>query len=85
MKIKKNIFKAVVEQFLNMIQNDIVEGNGFESFIGWLEDGEVFRLNGMNEEDVELAMEYARELADDIDNLHWKFERFCYEPDEFNN
>ena len=79
MEYKKKIFKAVVEQFLNMIQNDIVEDNGFEGFLGWLEDGEVFRLNGMDEGDVLVAMMYAKELADDIDNLHWTLATFCDE------
>lgn len=79
MEYKKKIFIAVVEQFLNMIQNDIVEDNGFEGFLGWLEDGEVFRLNGMDEGDVLVAMMYAKMLADDIDALHWKLATFCDE------
>lgn len=79
MEYKKKIFKAVVEQFLNMIQNDIVEDNGFEGFLGWLEDGEVFRLNGMDEGDVLVAMMYAKELADEIDTFHWRLARFCDE------
>lgn len=79
MEYKKKIFKAVVEQFLNMIQNDIVEDNGFEGFLGWLEDGEVFRLNGMDEGDVLVAMMYAKELADEIDAFHWRLARFCDE------
>lgn len=62
MGYKKKIALAVVEQFLNMIQNDVVEDNRFESFMGWLADGEVFWANGM---------------SDDIDNLHWKFAQMC--------
>lgn len=43
----------------------------------WLEDVKVFCLNGMSDEDVNVAMMYAKELADDIDNLHWKFAQMC--------
>ena len=74
---KQKIALAVVEQFLNMIQNDVIENNGFESFEGWLADGEVFWLNGMSDEDIKVAMMYAKELADDIDALHWKFAQMC--------
>ena len=77
MEYKKKIALAVVEQFLNMIQNDVVEGNRFESFMGWLADGEVCCLNGMSDEDIKVAMMYAEELADDIDNLHWKYAQMC--------
>lgn len=77
MDYKKKIALSVVGQFLNMIHNDVIEGNRYESFLGWLEDGEVFRLNGMDEEDVKVAMMYAKMLADDIDNLHWKFANMC--------
>lgn len=77
MEYKKKIALAVVEQFMNMLQNDVIEGNRFESFEGWLADGEVFELNGMEDIDVKVAMMYAKELADDIDNLHWKFAQMC--------
>ena len=77
MVYNEKIAKAVVSQFLNMIQNDVIESNGFESFIGWLADGEVFKLNGMTDEEVRLAMIYANVIADDIDSLHWKFADMC--------
>lgn len=31
----------------------------------------------MSDEDIKVAMMYAKELADDIDNLHWKFAQMC--------
>lgn len=74
---KEKIAKAVVSQFLNMIQNDVIDGNRFESFEGWLEDGNVFWLNGMSDEDIKVAMMYAKELANDIDALHYKFAEMC--------
>ena len=36
---------AVAEQIINMLENDIINKNGGESFLGWLGDGEVFRIN----------------------------------------
>ena len=74
---RKEIAKAVVEQVLNMLQNDVIEGNRFESFIGWLEDGEVFHLNGMSDDDVETAMEIAHSIESEVDTLHWKMAKLC--------
>ena len=34
--------QIVVEQMINMFQNNVIEGNGVESFEGWCEEGEVF-------------------------------------------
>ena len=74
---KQKIALAVVEQFMNMIQNDVIEDNGFESFMGWLADGEIFEQDGMSNKDIEAAMKLAKEFADDIDALHWKFAQMC--------
>ena len=69
-KTDKEIKQAVAEQLANMLMNNIVGDNGVESFRGWLEDGEAFRLNGMNEGDVQKAMALALKLetATDIIN-----------------
>lgn len=74
---KEKIAKAVVSQFLNMIQNDVIDGNRFEPFEGWLADGEVFEQEGMEDIDIKVAMMYAKELANDIDALHYKFAEMC--------
>ena len=34
--------KAVVEQVIAMLDNNVLADNGFEQFSGWCEDGEVF-------------------------------------------
>ena len=70
----KNIVLAVAEQFANMFSNDILAENGGESFIGWLEDGEVFELNGMTEEEINECMEFAKLVTPQIDNAMWAFE-----------
>lgn len=70
----KEIIKAVCNQIINMLENDVVNEYGVEGFVGWLEDGEVYRLNGMDEEDVEKAMELSRNIADNgLDNITWKY------------
>ena len=56
---------------MNMVENDIIEDNGTESFICWLEDGAVFANNGHGEDEVAQLMEYAREVALDIDDFTW--------------
>ena len=66
----KEIKKAVAEQIINMIDNNILHDNGTEMFEGWLEDGEVFALNGMSEEDIETAMGYAHEVSAALDTIN---------------
>lgn len=56
----------VAQQIINMIENDIINDYGGESFLGWLGDGEVFRLNGMNEEDTLQAINLAKGIDDEI-------------------
>lgn len=48
--MKKNVqaaLVAVVGQIINMYNNNVLAGNGNESFTGWCEDGEVFDENQM--------------------------------------
>ena len=71
---KEEIKRKVVGQLINMLDNDIMAGNGTEPFLGWLEDGEVFRLNGHSEEEVDELMEFAGKIAMQVDNLVWQIE-----------
>lgn len=72
-KYNKDIVQAVTSQVINMWDNNVLCENGAESFIGWLEDGEVFANNGMTEEEVDKAMEMANEIAPLVDELTFKF------------
>ena len=56
----------VNQEEFDMIENDIINDYGGESFLGWLGDGEVFRLNGMNEEDTLQAINLAKSIDDEI-------------------
>ena len=73
---KQEIKNAVTQQIINMLENDILNENGGESFVGWLEDGEVFRLNGMNEYEVSVAMSLAKSINDEVTSMVFNLEHF---------
>ena len=70
------IRNEVTQQIINMLENDILNENGGESFVGWLEDGEVFRLNGMNEYEVAVAMSLAKSINDEVTSMVYFLEHF---------
>ena len=71
---------AVAQQIINMLENDIINENGGESFLGWLADGEVFRLNGMSEEDTLRAVNLAKSIDDEVTFMIFTLEK--YDEDE---
>ena len=52
----KDIKQAVAATICDMLHNNIVEDNGVETLRGWTEDGKVFSLMGMKENEVKRAM-----------------------------
>ena len=70
---KKEVIKAVTEQLINMLYNNTIEENGAESFVGWCEDGEVFALNEMSEDDVESCMDLVNEISPLVDKLSCQY------------
>lgn len=72
----KEIRNAVTQQIINLLENDILNENGGESFVGWLEDGEVFRLNGMTEYEVAVAMSLAKSINDEVTTMVYNLEHF---------
>jgi len=70
------IRNAVAQQIINMLENDILNENGGESFVGWLEDGEVFRLNGMTEYEVAVAMSLAKSINEEVTSMVYNLEHF---------
>lgn len=64
------IRKAVTEQLIGMLENNVLREYGTEPFRGWLEDGEVFSNNGMSEEDTKRAMEFADQISDAVDTIN---------------
>lgn len=72
MNYKTKIRKAVAEQIVAMLDNDVINENGFEPFEVWCNDGEVFA--NMDEEAgadfVNGCMNLARELAPMVDAIY---------------
>jgi len=64
------IRKAVTEQLIGMLDNNILHECGTEMFLGWLEDGEVFFNLGWAEPDIQRALEFARQIADAVDTIN---------------
>ena len=63
----------VAEQIVGMIENNVINECGMESFIGWLEDGDVFYAAECYEDsEIEEAMHLAREISELVDELSWK-------------
>lgn len=74
MNYTTEIRKAVARQVMAMLENDVINENGWEPFEGWCSDGEVF--DSMNEETgedfVNGCMNLAREIAPMVDAIHAK-------------
>ena len=70
---RKAMIKEITEQVINMYENNVLNENGSEGFIGWLEDGEVFHNNGHTDEEVDALMGLARDMASAIDGLTYKW------------
>ena len=68
---KLEIRKLVVEQIIAMWQNNILNENGFEEFVGWLEDGDVFFNMWMSDEDINEIMEFVHRIQNQVDELTW--------------
>ena len=63
----------VAEQIVGMIENNVLNENGGESFIGWLENGDVFyNADCYTDEEINEAMKLAHEIAPLVDELSWK-------------
>ena len=71
---KQEIKRQVVGQLINMLNNDIVLGNGSGCFLDWLEDGDVFANNGYSYEETNELMEFAETIAMQVDELVWQIE-----------
>ena len=70
--VKQEIKKLVVEQIIAMWQNNILNENGFEEFVGWLEDGEVFTYDAsLTKKDIEEIMDFVHRIQNRVDDLSW--------------
>ncbi len=65
---QKAVVIAVTGQVINMLENNVIEDNGVESFIGWCEDGDVF-----DEKNYEECVALMRKVAPLVDELTYNF------------
>lgn len=68
--------KMVAEQIVGMLENNVLRDCGMESFMGWLEDGDVY-YNAINcenytDEQIAEAIRLSVEIAPMVDELSWK-------------
>ena len=65
--------RAVANQLINMLTNNILEDNGTESFEGWCEDGEVFNDHPSYKEECVALMRKVAPLVDELTYNHLNF------------
>lgn len=72
----KEAKKMVAEQIINMLDNNVLNENGMESFMGWLEDGDAFydikNAENYTDEQIVEAIELAKEISSKIDAISWE-------------
>lgn len=68
---QKEINKAIAEQIIGMWENNILQENGFEGIVGWLEDGDALINAGYTEEETEEIMVVVRRIQNRVDDLSW--------------
>lgn len=62
----------VAEQIIGMIENNILGENGMESFMGWIEDGDVFfNADCYTDEEIAAATALAKRIQNRVDDLAW--------------
>ncbi len=63
---------AVAEQIIGMLENNVLQECGMESFTGWCEDGNVFYdggYDGMDEEGKQEAVRIMKKISQDLDEV----------------
>lgn len=65
--------KAITEQVIGMYENNVLQENGSEGFLGWIEDGDAFANLGYTEEETEELLAFAKEVAPTIDTLTFSY------------
>ena len=68
--------RMVAGQIIAMIESNVFSEYGMESFMGWLEDGNVFYnaeyRESCTDEEIEQAIELSKEIAPIVDEMSWK-------------
>ena len=64
-----DIKKLIAGEIVQMFSNNIMNEEGFEPFMCWLEDGDIFKDMGMSLEDQNRAMAIARRISEELDHI----------------
>lgn len=74
-----SVKQAVTEQIISMLNNNIINENGNETFEGWCEDGAVFEntYEGRDKEFYEGCEKLMREVAPLVDKLTYDYLADC--------
>jgi len=70
----KEAKQMVAEQIMGMLENNVLQGCGMESFEGWLEDGDTFYVTyegKYTEDQIKEAIRLATEISEKVDELSW--------------
>lgn len=66
----------VAGQIIGMLENNVLNECGMESFMGWLEDGDAFYnteyAENYTDEQIEEAIALAKEITPLLDELSWQ-------------
>lgn len=65
---EKAVVIAVTQVLIGMLENNIIEDNGVEGFVGWCEDGDIF-----DEDSQDKCIELMHKVAPLIDELTYKY------------
>ena len=72
----KEAKQLVASQIMGMLENNVLQECGMESFMGWLEDGDAFNdaanTETYTDEQIEEAIALAKEITPMVDELSWK-------------
>lgn len=78
-KVDRGYSKAakmmVAEQIAGMLENNVLQGCGMESFMGWVEDGDTFYVSYKDkytDKQIAEAIKLSVEIAPMVDELSWK-------------
>ena len=64
----------VAEQITGMLENNVLQGCGMESFMGWVEDGDTFHVSYKDkytDKQIAEAIRLSTEIASMVDELSW--------------
>ena len=71
----KEAKQLVAAQIMGMLENNVLNQCGMESFVGWLEDGDAFynviNCENYTDEQIEEAIALSKEIAEKVDELSW--------------